>query len=114
MRMVLIVTCWLLAADPSPEQIKKDMARLEGEWSMVSGEIDGKAMPDAFLKGSRRVSGSARSSRGRRRGRRSPQALAIQGQDRGTSWRSTSTTKTSKASIVEILGMSRAKADQSE
>jgi uncharacterized protein (TIGR03067 family) len=56
MRMVMILTCWLLAADASPEQIKKDMARLEGEWSMVSGEINGKAMPDAFLKGSRRVS----------------------------------------------------------
>lgn len=47
--------CFLLAADDPADQVKNDMARLEGEWSMVSGEISGKAMPDAFLKGSRRV-----------------------------------------------------------
>jgi uncharacterized protein (TIGR03067 family) len=47
--------CFLIAADGPPDQVKKDTARLEGEWSMVSGEINGKAMPDALLKGSRRV-----------------------------------------------------------
>jgi len=33
----------------------KEMARLEGEWSMVSGEINGQALPKEFLKTSKRV-----------------------------------------------------------
>jgi uncharacterized protein (TIGR03067 family) len=53
--MVVAVICFLIGADKPTDQVKKDMVRLEGEWSMVSGQINGKAMPDAFLKGSRRV-----------------------------------------------------------
>jgi uncharacterized protein (TIGR03067 family) len=37
------------------DAIKKDMALLEGEWSMVSGEADGTPLPPQFLKDSRRV-----------------------------------------------------------
>jgi uncharacterized protein (TIGR03067 family) len=61
MRLFLITAgvCFLIAADDAGDLIKKDMARLEGEWSMVSGQINGKAMPDAFLKGSRRVAKDA-------------------------------------------------------
>jgi uncharacterized protein (TIGR03067 family) len=55
LHLVLPAICFLIAADDPADLVKKDMARLEGEWSMVSGQINGKAMPDVFLKGSRRV-----------------------------------------------------------
>src|SRR5262245_54446980 len=41
-------------ADDS-EAIKKDVAQLQGEWSMVSGSADGTAMPDAMREGARRI-----------------------------------------------------------
>jgi uncharacterized protein (TIGR03067 family) len=34
---------------------KKDMAQLQGEWSMVSGSADGNAMPDAMRETAKRV-----------------------------------------------------------
>ena len=34
---------------------KKDLAQLQGEWSMVSGTADGMAMPDAMLPNAKRV-----------------------------------------------------------
>ena len=34
---------------------KKDMAKLEGEWSMVSGERDGQALPEDLVKDAKRV-----------------------------------------------------------
>jgi uncharacterized protein (TIGR03067 family) len=34
---------------------KTDLARLQGEWSMISGEIGGQAMPESYLKGAKRV-----------------------------------------------------------
>jgi len=37
------------------EAMKKDMAQLQGEWSMVSGSADGNAMPDAMRETARRV-----------------------------------------------------------
>jgi enterochelin esterase family protein len=43
------------AAANAADAPRKDMALLEGEWSMVSGEADGMPLPDQFLKGSRRV-----------------------------------------------------------
>ena len=55
MRSLMAAVFFLIAADDPSDQVKKDMTRLGGEWSMVSGQINGKAMPDAFLKGSRRV-----------------------------------------------------------
>src|SRR5690348_9787029 len=45
----------LLGADNAGDAVKKEMSRLEGEWSMVSGEIDGQAMPDDLRKAARRV-----------------------------------------------------------
>ena len=53
--LVAVIGCVLLGAGEQSEQVKKEMALLQGEWSMVSGEIDGKAMPDEFLKGAKRV-----------------------------------------------------------
>ena len=37
------------------EVIKKDIAKLRGEWSMVSGSADGSAMPDAMRETAKRV-----------------------------------------------------------
>jgi uncharacterized protein (TIGR03067 family) len=37
------------------EAVKKDLARLQGEWSMVSGSADGQPMPDLLLKQMKRV-----------------------------------------------------------
>jgi uncharacterized protein (TIGR03067 family) len=37
------------------EAIKKDIAQLQGEWSMVSGSADGSAMPDAMRETAKRV-----------------------------------------------------------
>lgn len=41
-------------ADDS-EAAKKDLARLQGEWSMVSGSRDGQALPDDVVKNGKRV-----------------------------------------------------------
>jgi uncharacterized protein (TIGR03067 family) len=41
--------------DSKADEIKKAMARLEGQWSMVSGEINGQAMPKEMTAGARRV-----------------------------------------------------------
>src|ERR1017187_5442618 len=37
------------------EAVKKDLAQLQGEWSMVSGFVDGQPMPDLLLKQIKRV-----------------------------------------------------------
>ena len=37
------------------EAVKKDLAQLHGEWSMVSGSADGQPMPDLLLKQMKRV-----------------------------------------------------------
>jgi len=37
------------------EAVKKDLARLQGEWSMVSGSADGQSMPEEMLKQMKRV-----------------------------------------------------------
>jgi len=37
------------------EAVKKDMAQLQGEWSMVSGSADGQPMPDPMLKQMKRT-----------------------------------------------------------
>ena len=37
------------------EAVKKDLAQLQGEWSMVSGSADGQPMPEQMLKQMKRV-----------------------------------------------------------
>jgi uncharacterized protein (TIGR03067 family) len=37
------------------EAAKKDIAQLQGEWSMVSGSADGQSMPDQMVKQMKRV-----------------------------------------------------------
>lgn len=51
--MMILVA--LVGAEGGQDAIKKELAQLEGEWSMVSGEIDGQAMPDNLRQGARRV-----------------------------------------------------------
>jgi uncharacterized protein (TIGR03067 family) len=45
----------MLGADIPEQVIEKEMAQLEGEWSMVSGEINGQAMPEEYRKNASRV-----------------------------------------------------------
>jgi uncharacterized protein (TIGR03067 family) len=37
------------------EAVKKDLAQLQGEWSMVSGSADGQPMPEELLKQMKRI-----------------------------------------------------------
>jgi uncharacterized protein (TIGR03067 family) len=53
--LVIAAVCLLAGAD-APEAVKKEMAQLEGNWSMVSGERDGQALPDDLVKQAKRVS----------------------------------------------------------
>jgi uncharacterized protein (TIGR03067 family) len=51
---IMAAACLLVGAGGGNEAVKKDMEKLEGEWSMVSGEISGQSMPEQYLKGSKR------------------------------------------------------------
>jgi len=54
---VLTFACLVIAASSGPpEAVKKDLAALEGDWTMVSGQADGQPMPDEMLKTAKRVS----------------------------------------------------------
>ena len=44
-----------LAGAGVAQDAKKEMALLEGEWTMVSGEIDGQSMPEEMRKTAKRV-----------------------------------------------------------
>ena len=56
MRVVGIGILLLAVGDPGVAQdAKKETAQLEGEWTMVSGEIDGQSMPEEMRKTARRV-----------------------------------------------------------
>src|SRR5436305_3104402 len=52
--VVLAVTLSAGFAEDS-EASKKDLAQLQGEWTMVSGSADGQPMPDEMLKQMKRV-----------------------------------------------------------
>jgi uncharacterized protein (TIGR03067 family) len=51
----LVVVLILVAAAEAQDAIKKEMAELAGEWSMVSGEANGLPMPQATVKTGKRV-----------------------------------------------------------
>jgi uncharacterized protein (TIGR03067 family) len=54
--MVALIGALLLAgAEGGQEAVKKEMAQLEGEWSMVSAEANGQALPPESVKGAKRV-----------------------------------------------------------
>jgi uncharacterized protein (TIGR03067 family) len=44
-----------LAGAAENEAVKKDLAKLQGEWSMVSGSADGQPMPEEMRKQMKRV-----------------------------------------------------------
>ena len=45
----------LVSASGAQDAVKKEMAQLEGEWSMVSGGANGVALPEATVKTGKRV-----------------------------------------------------------
>jgi hypothetical protein len=45
----------LLGAEPPSDAVKKELALLEGDWAMVSGERDGQALPEEYVKSGTRV-----------------------------------------------------------
>jgi len=53
--MGLVATAILPIRAEDNEAVKKDMARLQGEWQMVSGSADGRQMPDEMRKQMKRV-----------------------------------------------------------
>ena len=57
MRVLMSLTAafLLVGADAPADAVKKEMAQLEGEWTMVSGERDGQLLPDNFLQNAKRV-----------------------------------------------------------
>ena len=56
MRVLAIgIVLLALAGTVVAQDAKKEMAQLEGAWAMVSGEIDGQAMPEEMRKTAQRV-----------------------------------------------------------
>ena len=53
--MSLAAAVLVVGADAPSDAVKKEMAQLDGEWTMVSGERDGQPLPDNFLKDAKRV-----------------------------------------------------------
>jgi uncharacterized protein (TIGR03067 family) len=51
----MIAVFVLVGAAGAEDSIKKEMARLDGEWSMVSGEADGQSLPRESVKSGKRV-----------------------------------------------------------
>jgi uncharacterized protein (TIGR03067 family) len=52
--LTLILSC-VSRAHATDEAAKADLAKLQGEWTMVSGEQGGQPMPDAMVKTGQRV-----------------------------------------------------------
>jgi uncharacterized protein (TIGR03067 family) len=51
----LFTACLLIGADKPSDEVKKELAKLEGEWTMVSGERDGQMIPEELLKTGKRI-----------------------------------------------------------
>jgi uncharacterized protein (TIGR03067 family) len=51
----MIAVLGLLGSAGAQDSIKKEMAQLEGEWSMVSGKANGQSMPEETVKSGKRV-----------------------------------------------------------
>lgn len=58
-KMLLLIGLTILAAAhvqaADDEAVKKDLAQLQGEWTMVSGTNDGSALPEEMLSSGKRV-----------------------------------------------------------
>jgi uncharacterized protein (TIGR03067 family) len=57
MRKVVMAAalCLLVAADEPQEAAKKELAKMQGEWSMVSGERDGQEFGKDIVDGAKRM-----------------------------------------------------------
>jgi uncharacterized protein (TIGR03067 family) len=53
--VTLTAVCLLLGADDPQDAVKKDLMKLQGEWSMVSVKQDGEEGSKYLVKGSKRV-----------------------------------------------------------
>jgi uncharacterized protein (TIGR03067 family) len=54
-RLILVLPiCLLIAAEPPKNDAKKDRELLQGEWQMVSGEREGRKLPDNIVEGGKR------------------------------------------------------------
>jgi uncharacterized protein (TIGR03067 family) len=53
--VALTVVLRLVPTGDAQDAVKKEMSRLEGSWSMVSGKADGREMPKELLKTGKRV-----------------------------------------------------------
>jgi uncharacterized protein (TIGR03067 family) len=53
--VLVIAACLSAGAGAPPDAARQEMARLEGEWSMVSGEADGQPLPAEMVRTARRV-----------------------------------------------------------
>jgi uncharacterized protein (TIGR03067 family) len=51
----MIAVLVLLGAAGAQDSIKKEIAQLEGEWSMVSGKANGQSMPEESVKSGKRI-----------------------------------------------------------
>ena len=57
-RLILLTVASLivsLARGADDEAVKKDLAQLQGEWTMVSGSANGESMPEEMRKGMKRL-----------------------------------------------------------
>ena len=52
---IVLAALTISAAWTAEDEVKKDMALLQGEWSMVSGSADGQPMPEHMRKQMKRV-----------------------------------------------------------
>ena len=55
MRAMLLALAVCLLGAAEEDAVRKEMSRLEGEWSMVSGEIDRQPLPAEYVKNATRV-----------------------------------------------------------
>jgi uncharacterized protein (TIGR03067 family) len=53
--VVVLGVCLLVGADNPSEAAKKDLAKLQGEWTMVSGQRDGQDLPADVVDNARRI-----------------------------------------------------------
>ncbi len=53
-----ISSAWAAQKEPAKDEkeaVKKELIKLQGEWSMISGSADGTAMPEAMLREMKRI-----------------------------------------------------------
>ena len=53
--VAMVALSCLVGAEPPSDAVKKELTQLEGEWVMVSGERDGQALPEEYVKTATRV-----------------------------------------------------------